>query len=134
MDDDRKDQQDSAPVGGEDDLLRTIRQMVMEENARAPAPPPTHGPGVPEKSVGAAARAANGGRLVLGAAARVDQGGAVPPAPMFDESALRPIVAEMVREELADLMGEALEHRIRKVVRRELAALLEEEDGLAPGD
>lgn len=130
---------DDAPGDGEgeDDLLHTIRKMVQEESARA-APPAKEKFAAPfNESAGQPAQgdASGGGRLVLGAAARVD--GDTPDrhaagAPMYDEAALRPLVNEMVREELAELMGEALEHRIRTMVRRELRAFLDGDDDPSP--
>ncbi len=51
------------------------------------------------------------------------------PAPFFDEGELRQIVTEIVREELAGELGEKLSRNIRKIIRREIALALSDEDG-----
>ena len=61
----------------EDDLLRTIRQMVSDEEARAPAKPPSHFPGAEPETVSEAETQAPK-PLVLGSMARIEPEGEPP--------------------------------------------------------
>jgi hypothetical protein len=47
-------------------------------------------------------------------------------APIFDEDALRDMINGIVREELQGELGERISRNIRKLIRRELAQLLDE--------
>lgn len=50
----------------------------------------------------------------------------VPTAPIFDEQALRDMINGIVREELQGELGERISRNIRKLIRRELAQILDE--------
>lgn len=52
-----------------------------------------------------------------------------PAAPFFDETELRAIVTDIVREELSGELGEKLSRNIRKIIRRQVAIALSEEEG-----
>ncbi|MSU89757.1 hypothetical protein GE300_09020 [Rhodobacteraceae bacterium 2CG4] len=116
----------------DDDLLTTIRALVSEEAERAAPRRPASAPNAfaPEAEPAAAAdpdtgRAptpAGSAPLVLDNPVRPGPRGEAT-APMYDEEALRAVVTELVRDELDQLMGDALEMRIRKAVRREIARL-----------
>ncbi|NNU81356.1 hypothetical protein HMH01_13000 [Halovulum dunhuangense] len=125
----------NAPDTDDDELLNTIRMMVQEEAAREPPVRPAYFPAQEAASETPApppqtAQPQGSGPLVLGAMARVDgpTRAAEPPrgpaAPIYDEEALRRIVSELVRDEFDQIMGEALDHRIRQLARRELSTLL----------
>jgi len=58
-----------------------------------------------------------------GASAR---GRAAHPAPILDEEALRAMINEIVREELQGELGERIGRNLRKLIRRELAQILDE--------
>lgn len=124
-DSDNRPEQDN-----DDDLLNTIRSLVSEEAAReAPfRPAPASHSFAPAEDDADAAHAepqyAQSPPLPLKLENPVRAGRRPEtPAPMYDEEALRSIVTELVRDELDLLMGDALEIRIRKAVRREISRL-----------
>jgi hypothetical protein len=49
------------------------------------------------------------------------------PAPILDEEALRGVINTIVREELQGELGERIARNLRKLVRRELVHVLEDE-------
>ena len=49
-------------------------------------------------------------------------------APILDEAALRSVVNTVVREELQGEMGDRISRNVRKLIRQELSAMLEERD------
>jgi hypothetical protein len=53
--------------------------------------------------------------------------GRAQPAPILDEEALRGVINTIVREELQGELGERIARNLRKLVRRELGQVLEEE-------
>ncbi|MHA3976531.1 hypothetical protein ACW9UR_02495 [Halovulum sp. GXIMD14794] len=129
----------------DDDLLSTIRALVSEEAARAePVRPKTADDPFSRQDAGAVERAPDSAsvtplRLTTDEAPPAARAGAaplildqpvkrgrVPTAPMYDEDALRGIVTELVRDELEQMMGEELDMRLRKAVRREIARLAEQ--------
>ena len=129
----------------DDDLLSTIRALVSEEAARAePARPKAVDNPFSRENAGAAERTPESTsvtplRLTTDETPRparasatplvLDQPvkrGRVPTAPMYDEDALRGIVTELVRDELEQMMGEELDMRLRRAVRREIARLAEQ--------
>lgn len=103
----------------DDDLLKAIRTAVSDEvtsDRQKPPPLALTNPSIP------------GAPLVLGAAARVPpratpQSGS-PEARMFDEPELQAMIADLVREEVAQAMQGDLGTHLRKLVREELAELL----------
>jgi hypothetical protein len=50
-----------------------------------------------------------------------------PPAPILDEASLREAINAIVREELKGELGEQIARNLRKLIRREIAAVLEEQ-------
>jgi hypothetical protein len=56
-----------------------------------------------------------------------------PLAPLFDEAALRAYIDSIVREELQGELGERIARNLRKLVRREIAQMLDERDALRLG-
>jgi hypothetical protein len=112
----------------EDDLLDTIRALVSEEEARAeaPKPKPVVNPFAGETADEPVRLTQKPAPLVLEKpVVRGSVPGAPAPAPMYDEDAMRRIVTDLVREELDQVMGEELEMKIRRAVRREIAMLAE---------
>ena len=73
----------------------------------------------PEMRVGA------GRRLGTSLADGLDDGAA--PAPILDEEQLRELINSIVREELQGELGDRISRNLRKLIRRELAAVLEEQ-------
>jgi len=122
---------DSRPEqGNDDDLLNTIRALVSEEAAREapvrPAPAShSFAPADDDADTPHAEPRYAQSRPVPLKLENPVRAGRRPeaPAPMYDEEALRSIVTELVRDELDLLMGDALEIRIRKAVRREISRL-----------
>jgi hypothetical protein len=53
--------------------------------------------------------------------------GGRPDAPILDEESLRDLINSIVREELQGELGERINRNLRKVIRREIAAVLEEQ-------
>lgn len=105
------------------DVLASIRALVSAETiARVDGRP-------------------GGDVILLTEAMRIDGGGgsddpdedagaaparATPPAPILDEEALRRMINAIVREELQGELGEEMGRTLRKLVRREIALLLDE--------
>ncbi len=121
---------DNRPDQDDEDLLATIRSLVSEEAAREapirPEPVPnSFAPADDEADAPAAEPQSAQSRPMPLKLDNPVQAGARPEAlaPMYDEEALRSIVTELVRDELDLLMGDALEIRIRKAVRREISRL-----------
>ncbi|MBP7000869.1 hypothetical protein [Amaricoccus sp.] len=48
------------------------------------------------------------------------------PAPIFDEEALRQTINDIVREELQGELGERISRNMRRLIRREIAQMLDE--------
>jgi hypothetical protein len=59
-------------------------------------------------------------------AAGLDRGGR-PDAPILDEESLRELINSIVREELQGELGDRIGRNLRKLIRREIAAILEEQ-------
>lgn len=101
------------------DVLASIRALVSAEtDARA---------AVPGQGVGDAV-------LMLTEEMRIDNGLAdgvrapvARPAPILDEQGIRDLVSEIVREELQGELGDRIGRNLRKIIRREIAAVLEEQ-------
>lgn len=123
----------------DDDLLNTIRALVSEEAARAEPirPTPATNPFVAEEAPTEQSVTVTPLRLTGQVASAPEEAaplklgnpvkrGRVPTAPMYDEDALRAIVTELVRDELEQMMGEELDMRLRKAVRREISRLAEQ--------
>lgn len=103
------------------DVLASIRALVSAETiARVDGRP-------------------GGDVILLTEAMRIDGGGgsddqdagaaparATQPAPILDEEALRRMINAIVREELQGELGEEMGRTLRKLVRREIALLLDE--------
>ena len=54
-------------------------------------------------------------------------GGRRPAAPILDEEALRGVINAIVREELQGELGDRISRNLRKLIRREIAEMLEEQ-------
>jgi len=108
------------------DVLASIRALVSAEtHARVegrpspdvilltPAMRLDKGPGTP-----------NGAQLVEG----LEEDSAPPasPAPILDEESLRATINAIVREELQGELGDRIGRNLRKLIRREIAQMLEE--------
>jgi hypothetical protein len=65
-----------------------------------------------------------GAGAVLGEGLEEDASGA---APSLDEEGLRRIIAALVREELQGALGEQIGRNLRKLIRREVRAALDQE-------
>jgi hypothetical protein len=118
--------QGSGPGGGEslEEVLASIRSLVAAESRARQAP----GSDLtivlvltPQMRVETAAR--SGEILTEGMEARHPRAQA---APILDEEALRDVVNAIVREELQGELGDRISRNLRKLIRRELAQLLEE--------
>lgn len=109
---------DGRPEGGESlaDVLASIRALVSAEtDARAT-------PGAGDTV------------LMLTEEMRVDEGlaegvraPAASAAPILDEQAIRDLVSTIVREELQGELGDQIGRNLRKLIRREIAAVLDEQ-------
>jgi hypothetical protein len=62
----------------------------------------------------------------------IDAGTVAVPAPAFDEQALRELINSIVREELQGELGDRIGRNLRKLIRREVAQVLEEQRRSAP--
>ena len=63
-------------------------------------------------------------------ARRGDEGigsGVASNAPILDEESLREVINALVREELQGELGERINRNLRKLIRQEIAAILEEQ-------
>jgi hypothetical protein len=119
---------DAAARGGEGEslaeVLASIRALVSAETEARLA---GTGEGetvlmlTPEMRLGAGQGADEGLADGLGD----DRGGA--PAPNLDEAALRRMINEIVREELQGELGDRINRNLRKLIRREIAQMLEEQ-------
>lgn len=106
------------------DVLASIRALVSSESeARAPV----GGEGgtvlmlTPEMRIGGGRPAAFGDELAEGV------GAPAAPAPILDEEQLRALINAIVREELQGELGDRIGRNLRKLIRREVAAVLEEQ-------
>ena len=107
------------------EVLASIRALVSAETEAR-----TSGPGqggtvlmlTPEMRVGAGEAAQPGAALAEG----LEAGQAVP-APILDEQSLRALINAIVREELQGELGERINRNLRKLIRQEIAAILEEQ-------
>ena len=119
-----------GPVGGLEgeslaEVLASIRALVSAETEARAA-----GPGqadtvlmlTPDMRAGAQRPAGPGARLADG-----NEGGPAAPAPALDEQALREMINGIVREELQGELGDRIGRNLRKLIRREIAQILEEQ-------
>ncbi len=119
-----------GPVGGLEgeslaEVLASIRALVSAETEARAA-----GPGqadtvlmlTPDMRAGAERPAGPGALLADGI-----EGGPAAPAPALDEQALREMINGIVREELQGELGDRIGRNLRKLIRREIAQILEEQ-------
>ena len=119
-----------GPVGGLEgeslaEVLASIRALVSAETEARAA-----GPGqadtvlmlTPDMRAGAQRPAGPGALLADGI-----EGGPAAPAPALDEQALREMINGIVREELQGELGDRIGRNLRKLIRREIAQILEEQ-------
>jgi len=119
-----------GPVGGLEgeslaEVLASIRALVSAETEARAA-----GPGqadtvlmlTPDMRSGAERPAGPGALLADGI-----EGGPAAPAPALDEQALREMINGIVREELQGELGDRIGRNLRKLIRREIAQILEEQ-------
>ena len=119
-----------GPVGGLEgeslaEVLASIRALVSAETEARAA-----GPGqadtvlmlTPDMRAGAERPTGAGALLADGI-----EGGPAAPAPALDEQALREMINGIVREELQGELGDRIGRNLRKLIRREIAQILEEQ-------
>ena len=119
-----------GPVGGLEgeslaEVLASIRALVSAETEARAA-----GPGqadtvlmlTPDMRAGAERPAGPGALLADGI-----EGGPAAPAPALDEQALREMINGIVREELQGELGDRIGRNLRKLIRREISQILEEQ-------
>ena len=119
-----------GPVGGLEgeslaEVLASIRALVSAETEARAA-----GPGqadtvlmlTPDMRAGAQRPTGPGALLADGI-----EGGPAAPAPALDEQALREMINGIVREELQGELGDRIGRNLRKLIRREIAQILEEQ-------
>ena len=68
-----------------------------------------------------------GGRRSRRGARRGSRPRPAAPAPILDEESLRELINGIVREELQGELGERINRNLRKLIRREIASILEEQ-------
>jgi hypothetical protein len=118
-----------AGRGGEPEslaeVLASIRALVSAETQARTGEGGTVLMLTPEMRIDAPREAPAGEVLAEGVAARGGAGG----APILDEESLRATINAIVREELQGELGERIARNLRKLIRREIAHMLEERRG-----
>jgi len=121
-----------APGQGDDDgdapeslaeVLASIRALVSEESRSRQAP--GEGPAgvlMLTPAMRADAPTSHSGEILTDG---LDARGPRHPAPILDEEALRDLVNDIVREELQGELGERISRNLRRLIRRELAQMIE---------
>jgi len=133
MDGDHCGDEADRPIGGRDpeeleDVLASIRALVTAETASR-LPHRTGGAVLmltEDMRVDADGATRSGQVLADGIAAGLDRSTA---APILDEEALRGVVNTIVREELQGELGDRISRNLRKLIRRELAQMIDERRG-----
>jgi hypothetical protein len=131
MDGDRGPDRDEPSIGGDDpealeDVLASIRALVSAETASRTGQGTNTGAVLmltEEMRVDADPELRSGEVLADGIAAAGDR---MAPAPILDEEALRGVVNSIVREELQGELGDRISRNLRKLIRRELAQMIDE--------
>ncbi len=110
------------------EVLASIRALVSEESRARQVPPGqelatvlmlTPGMAVPSTSAHSGEILAEGIEPLRPERAQ--------PAPILDEEALRGVINDLVREELQGELGDRISRNLRKLIRRELAQMLQEQ-------
>ncbi len=124
---------DEAGPGRESisDVLASIRALVSEESRARQAAPGTDlatvlvlTPAMRADDAPGAGHVHSGEILSEGLDLRGARG---QPAPILDEEALRDVINVLVREELQGELGDRISRNLRKLIRREMAQMLEEQ-------
>jgi hypothetical protein len=106
------------------EVLASIRALVSAETEARSGGGGTVLMLTPEMRIDAPPGAPAGEVLADGIAARGANG-----APILDEESLRATINAIVREELQGELGDRIARNLRKLVRREVAQILEEQHG-----
>jgi hypothetical protein len=107
------------------EVLASIRALVSAETEARSGGGGTVLMLTPEMRIDAAHGVPAGQVLADGLAAR----GAASGAPILDEESLRATINAIVREELQGELGDRIGRNLRKLIRREIAQILEEQRG-----
>lgn len=109
-----------------EDVLASIRSLVAAESRARQAPDPDDAatPLVLTPDMQAETPPARSGEIL---SEGLGPGHAPLAAPILDEQALREVINTIVREELQGELGDRISRNLRKLIRRELAQMLEQQ-------
>lgn len=118
-----------ASVEGESiaDVLASIRALVSEESRSRQATPGQDLATVLVLTPEMAVTPTRSGEILSAGLDSAHAGARNQPAPILDEEALRGVINTLVREELQGELGDRISRNLRKLIRRELAQMLEEQ-------
>jgi len=118
-----------ASIEGESiaEVLASIRALVSEESRSRQATPGQDLATVLVLTPEMAVTPTRSGEILSAGLDSAHAGSRNQPAPILDEEALRGVINTLVREELQGELGDRISRNLRKLIRRELAQLLEEQ-------